>query len=394
MIKWPGLILLAVATIAPAQEAARPQPMPFKNSFSYEKAESWIPFERKNGLIFIQVLLDGKPARALIDTGLTGVFLSKDYATAHGMHLTAAGMTSSIGGAVPTDATAAPTLQVGGLSTTGGEMKVVDLSNLSRIANTSIDVGIGMSVIRGLVLQVDFDASRLRLLSPGSRPLNGINVPVTLADDRVFAPLFLEGGIPVRAMIDLGQEGQLILAGKTAHRLSGKTPQTDLASVGAGGTEIHQLLSIDRLSLNAVPFRDVLGEIEQPGQFLDNKNIDAAIGIGLLSRYNFALDIRGASTLTLSPRATTDPPAPKSTIGVQVNYLPDRIAILHIMTNSPAAAVGLKAGDAICALDGIPITADFRNGPQGKWSIGAPGQAHKLSLCDGRTISLTTRAFY
>lgn len=60
------------------------------------------------------------------------------------------------------------------------------------------------------------------------------------------------------------------------------------------------------------------------------------------------------------------------------------------MANSPAQAAGLTSGNSICAVDGLSLTDPMI----ASWRAAAPGKRYTLKLCDGRTITLTTRAFY
>ena len=52
-----------------------------------------------------------------------------------------------------------------------------------------------------------------------------------------------------------------------------------------------------------------------------------------------------------------------------------------------SASRGAQTGYAAYGLSTLQNSA-------GEVSIGAPGQTHRLTLCDGRSVSLTTRAFY
>jgi len=102
----------------------------------------------------------------------------------------------------------------------------------------------------------------------------------------------------------------------------------------------------------------------------------------------------GAGRMVLKPGPDADAPPLRSTSGLLVGLERDRLKVLHVMRGGPAAAAGWQPGDTICRVDGQPITADYPTSALAKWSIGAPGTAVRLGLCDGTVRTLTLRQFY
>jgi len=382
-----------------AADQAMPAPRPaLVSQLDPKAAQEWIPFERDpGGLIVIPVLLDGAPARALIDTGFAGVVLSRAYAMEHRLALEAAGGDYGVGGMTAVEQAGTLSLRVGGFYQAGGAIPVVDLSSLAAHVDTPFQIVIGSSLLSMVALQIDFDERRLRLLPSGSRPIAGVEVPVALRADgrRVVTRIMVAGRPLAPVMLDTGSENALTLsasawAGLKRDRVD---QETDIAVAGTGGIAVHRYLTIDNVLFGPPRPAPVMATVEPAGEFLDHAAMKGAIGLGVLSRYNMVLDV-AAGRLILAPRSRPDADPPKSTLGIQGAVEDDRIKVIHVMGNSPAAAAGVRDGDEICAINGTSFGPRWQEGPLKDWGIAPPGTAYDLSLCTGAHITLLTAAFY
>ncbi|KTT67081.1 hypothetical protein NS319_17360 [Sphingomonas sanguinis] len=100
------------------------------------------------------------------------------------------------------------------------------------------------------------------------------------------------------------------------------------------------------------------------------------------------------NVISFSPRKTPPPLPVKSTSGLMAVSLGDKLKIVHVMQDSPAASAGLVETDEICRIDGQRIGADYEASPMRTWSRGRPGRVIHLSLCDGREKQVVLREFY
>ena len=394
----------AAAMIAPdTARAAVDQAVPGARSapvsqLDPEVAQEWIPFERDpGGLIVIPVVLDGAPARALIDTGFASVVLSRAYASEHRLALEAVGGAYGVGGMTPVEQTGTISLRVGGFYQAGGAIPVVDLSSLAAHVDTPFQIVLGSSLLSMVALQIDFDQRRLRLLPSGSRPIAGVEVPIALRAEgrRIVTRIMIAGRPLAPVMLDTGSENALTLSASGWSGLKrGRTDrETDIAVAGTGGIAVHRLLTIDNALFGLPPPAPLAATVEPVGEFLDHAGMKGAIGLGLLSRYNVVLDV-AAGRLILAPRSRSDPDPPKSTLGIQGVVQADRIKVIHVMGNSPAAVAGVRDGDEICAINGTSFAPRWQEGPLKDWGIAPPGTAYDLSLCSGAHIKLLTASFY
>jgi S1-C subfamily serine protease len=138
---------------------------------------------------------------------------------------------------------------------------------------------------------------------------------------------------------------------------------------------------------------DARRDIEPADGFSAAIGTEGRIGTGFLQRYRVLLDPH-AGRLVLAPSPEADQPPVRSTSGLLLGFAGDRLRVVHVMRNSPAAETGWKDGDTICAVDGAPIPRDYPDNALSDWSVGAPGRVVTLKLCDGATRKLTLRHFY
>ena len=98
--------------------------------------------------------------------------------------------------------------------------------------------------------------------------------------------------------------------------------------------------------------------------------------------------------MILSPAPGAEEPPVRSTSGLLLGVLPDRLRVFHAMRNGPGAAAGWKDGDMICAVDGQPIGRDYPASPLARWTVGEPGRVVQLRDCAGTERPVTLARFY
>jgi hypothetical protein len=392
----PFMALLAGS--ASAAPPARPTLTVPNAFFDAQAALRWIPFEwtPDQQLIILPVELNGAPARALLDTGAPTVAVARAYALAHHLPLAPTGDAYSVGGMSHFERTDSVALRIGGLYQPAGAVQVVDLSGVNAALDDPVDLVIGSSLISRFALQIDFDHKRLRLLPSGAKALEGVDLPVGLqiSGGRIWTQMTI-GNRALRVLIDSGSAVALTLSSSTWLSMPHQQGHgiTDLAYVGLGGEGVETLLTLGGIRFGSLPPVTALTTIEPSEGILSHIGFPALTGLGLLGNYNLVLDVP-AGRMTLASRLRPVPPAPRSTVGVQVFYTADRLKVAHVMSGSPAAGSGLHAGDEICAINGDRITARWKSPPLKDWSLVKAGTRYDLALCDGRHVRLVTRAFY
>lgn len=353
-----------------------------------DDGSGWIDFTpSESGHIVIPVVLDGEPVRALVDTGVPQMLISKAFADDHHLPLTAWGRTNNFGGVSDNYIAPITGLTIGALRLTKpGVIQVTDISSFAGLGPERFDVVIGLSLLGALGWEVDQDHHRFRFVRSGSIAVDH-PIPIRLAKSRLFADVSLAGRDISPVMIDTGSDDQVSLTVALAETL-GFHGQTDLAAAGVGGRVVRPFGQVRdfRIGDRVVP----AAYARVGDDWYEPEGARAMIGMGILGNYNIVAD-PPAGKMALISRATPLPPFRKSTSGVQGPYHDGRVTIMHVMKNSPAASIGLKAGDEICAIDGKPMSKDMDDR---HWRLAAPGTRYRLKLCDGSDHVMTLRSFY
>lgn len=387
--------LIAAFLILAGQGAA--SAVPAANARIAGAGAAWLPFDRTdNGLMFVTVTLDGERVQALVDTGFPRTTISAAFAAAHHLKLQSSRTEVSVGGSAAVGTTTVGAMDVGGTRFPPGMADVSDLSAVSQAAGRNVDIVVGASALTINALQVDEDGSRLRLI-PSGVSIHGMQrVPVRWEGvNRLMTALRIGMRSFAHIMIDTGADSEILLTNEASPSLRGMPglADTDIAAAGAGGIVVFQLATVRRAHLGPVEAHDLAVTFEARGNFLTSAGAEGLIGMGMLARYNFVLD-PAAGLLALSERSTPPATHPKSTIGVQALPGPDRLRILHVMRNSPAAAAGLREGQDICSVNGQRVDAAWAGSAMAHWGTSAPGTSFKVDLCDGKTVAVTAEAFY
>ena len=391
------LLLLAPLLLAaqtPVPPATRD---PGRFAIAADTELRWVAFELTPGnQVRFVMTVDGKPATAILDTGVSYSVLSRGFAGLEPARVQASGEARAIGGAVPIGWVPTATVALGGLTRRGGSLIVATLPALATGSAKPADLLVGRDLLDRYALDIDHAARRFRLLPSGRLPFRGTVAPLSVSASRlVYETELTLGGRRVRPVIvDTGDGSSVTVtrANWQTTRLAA-LPATTALSFGLAGSVIHDLAVVPELGLGALQARDVEVRIEGPDGFSQSVGVAGRIGTGFLQRYRVLLD-PGARRMVLGPSPTAAAPPPRSTSGLLLGILPGRLRVLHVMRSGPAAASGWKDGDLICAVDGAAVTADYPTSPLARWTIGESGRVVRLRLCGGAERSLTLRRFY
>lgn len=388
-------ILLWLLAALPSALAA---PAPAARDVLAQDTETrWVPFEFTPGnQIRFTILVDGRPAAAILDTGVSYSVLSRAYAGAAKLKISPGGTANAIGGSVAVGWVDARTIVLGGLTRSHARIGVAALPASATGSAGAVEMLVGRDLTADYALDIDYDAKRFRLLRSGRMPFRGQAAPLRIAPGRqVYVSEMAIGAKTLRPLIvDTGDGNVVTLSSEAVRSAALATPvRTSTISFGLGGAIVTDLAILPEARFGATSARDVEVQIEPVGGFSHSIGMAGRIGSGLLQRYRVLLDPK-AGHMVLAPGARARIPPVRSTSGVLVAFDSARLRMLHVMRGSPAAEAGLNAGDMICRIDGTAIPADYPRNPVAGWSIGAPGRTVALGLCDGTARTLTLRRFY
>jgi hypothetical protein len=390
-------VLLLLAAAAPLSGTVRPVRDAGRAALAPDTAARWVPFDLTSGnQIRFAMTVDGKPVTAILDTGVSFSVIGRQSKALAAARVLPRGSATAIGGAVAIGWMPTRSMSVGGLTRIGGGISVAALPASATGSATPVDLLVGRDLIGRQAIEIDYAARRFRLLPSGRLPFRGAVAPLRLSAERqVYESEMMLGGHRLRPMVVDTGDGSSVTVTQDEWRAAGMTtrPTTTAIAYGLAGPVVSELAIVPDLMIGDLDARDVEVRIEPAGGFSQAIAAAGRIGSGFLQRYRVLLD-PAAGRMVLAPSAAAGTPPLRSTSGLLVGVLRDRLRVVHVMRGSPAAADGWREGDVICRIDGVPVPADYAASRIATWSVAPAGTTVVLGLCDGTERRLVTRNFY
>lgn len=386
-------ILLLLLLLTPSAVSARAPTI----TLDAQAESQWVPFSLTAGnQIRFLMMVDGHPVSALLDTGVSDSAISTRLARRLGVRATVATQADAIGGGVRFGWAPGRRMLVGGLLREGGRIGVVDLSGLAAITGAPVDVLIGADLLGCCALDIDFTEQRFRLLPSGRLPFRGATLPLRLVPggNALLTEVAIGDGRFGRLMVDTGDGASLTIS-RTGFAAATLPPSraTSAIAFGLGGPVESELRIVPGLRLGALPPREVELRIETQDHFGARGGIAGRIGTGLLAQYRVLIDpAAGRMVLAATDRAAA--PVQRSTSGLLVAAEGEALRVIHVMRGGPAEAQGWRAGERICAINGLPIPANYGTSQLANWSVLPAGNTVRLGLCEGGERRLALARFY
>lgn len=359
--------------------------------------ERWVPFDVTPGnQIRFTAQVNGTPAVAVLDTGVTVSVISPRFAAQAKLKVQPRGMASAIGGHVAFGWAATRSIAFGALDRSGGGLTVTALPASATGEATGPDLLVGQDLLARYALEIDYAGRRFRLLPSGRLPFRGAVAPLSLSPTtQVYVTELTLGGQRLRPIIVDTGDGSAVTLSAPSWRAAkpAALPTTSTIAFGLGGPQVTTMAIVPLLSVGRVEARTVELRVEPAGGFSQSIGAAGRIGSGFLEHYRVLLD-PGAGRMVLSAQPGADRPPLRSTSGLLTRHEGDRLRVLHVMRGGPAEASGWRDGELICAIDGTPVTPDYTRGPLAGWSVGRPGRVVGFALCDGTARELTLGYFY
>lgn len=380
-----------LALLAPALALTSPAPT---TVLSRDAETRWIAFTlTPYNQIRFGLELNGKVVDAILDTGLSDTIVTSGFAQRNRLEPTRQAQAVAIGGNVPIAWADSPPLRIGGLTRTGGRIGVVRAAEENRFG---ADMLVGADVLGCCGLDIDFDAKRFRILPSGRLPFTGRTVKLSRArlSGIYSAVLPLSGQTLAPVIVDTGDGASLTLSPAAWSQLRpAGVPVTSALGWGMGGASETQLAVLPALTVAGAAPVEAEVRVEDQRGFLARTGAAGRLGAGLLVRFRVLMDPK-AGRMVLRPGAAFAMPVPKSTSGLLVELRGGQLNVVHVMRGSPAATQGWKAGERICAADGVPVSDQIGVAGASDWTAGRPGRTVRLKLCSGPERQLTLAQFY
>jgi len=361
--------------------------------FAAKESGEWIPFVRTQaGLVTLRGTVNGKPVLALLDTGAPYTAIDIAFARENGIALrqTVAAGKGRLGVSVGD----IDVMRIGPIAQIGGRLAAIDLSPMQRLMTLPLTMVLGADYLRNVAIEFDFDHSRLRIRPSGVPGPAGVTIPldiVSIANRFVISMKI--GSVPVdRVLIDTGINATMTVTTQIWKRLPlGGVPITSAQAMSLYGPEVWPLARLEGIAIGPAAIPGKMDVLADPDGILDSP-VDGLIGMEALRNFNVFLDAR-AHRMVLSPRLYPHRMPAPSTLGILGFRVDTGFQALHVMKGSPAALAGVADGDVVCSVNGDSIA---KGEPMARenWAGKPVGTKLVLSLCSGRTVEVTLRAFY
>ncbi len=253
-------------------------------------ASSEFPFEYREGLLWVQVRVAGstQPLNFLFDTGAEVSAIDVSAARRIGLLLgpkvSVRGVGTTMSGHWPQTVCAS----AAGVALPS-ELLALDLSKLGRACQQPVDGLIGADFIRGRIVQIDFDASCIRLLKPEELPVSARALPLDVRCCGLRVKAGVNGNKPQWLRVDTGCATALhwVTTGVRPDECGGRL------AIGLAEMKIPQTLTT--VELGGQTFRNVPTGIHRAAIFAGESGL---LGNGLLSRFgSVTIDARAGSLL-------------------------------------------------------------------------------------------------
>ncbi len=337
-------------------------------------------------------LLNGAPVRVLLDSGASLSVV--DVGLARRLRLPGVerqAVRDTAGVATAGVQLRDVSLRLPGLTFLQLDTVAVDLSPLAETGQ-EVPMILGAEAFAGLAVALDRARGGVSFSKPAlAQPPAGA-VAISLAADggrTRLLPLEVQGAPRVWTQFDLGAQSPLSASFAFAQAqgwLRGKRIST-WAAASVAGVTTERIATLDGVRLAGVALPPT------PVELLDRWDTPEApllAGYPLLSRFRLLADY-AASRLWLSPEGRIDAPFRRNRSGLALRPATDGRAsqVVHVALGSPAARAGLRAGEEIGQVHDTSGQA-LGDG----WGDGPAGEAVRLSMTDGRLLTLMLADYF
>ena len=358
--------------------------------------DPWTPLLANPDAVIVTGTLLGERVRGLIDTGSAATVIDAAVAQRLGLKPTGNRNVRGDKGSVTLSAGGGLEFQVGGVKLATDSYLVMDFRPIFGADGGSPHLILGVDALKDHVLDIDFPARRLAVWPRASfQPGNDAERFAVARNSRgqLSIPIAFEGKSPVAAALDLGSSNPLTVSQALAEAyglLNGRRVSS-AATGGVDGISISRTISVKTLRVGRDQLNDVPCEVLAK---TDATLAPARLGLPVLERYWFALDVTGGTLwLQPSPRLLAAP-FQRDLSGLGLVVEADRLRVVHVALGGPAALAGWRQDESITAVNGAPIGPDYVAGGLSRWRYGPVGAKVLLTLADGSKRSLVLQRYY
>ena len=360
---------------------------------SYGAAHDAVPFELFRGSrIVLNGTVNGTATEMMLDSGAGMTVVDQAFADKLGLTGGTPLSVRGTGGDVQGKIVSGVTLTTGALRLTNLSVLVLDMSPIARGVGRPMPVVLGRDAFKAGIVAIDFPRRTIRFAprTDFKAPPGATRLDVTDKDGLPAVNLSVAGLPPVDSHLDLGSSGTLVLAKSywsAQPTLAGlRHARTEIG--GVGGMKPARRVTIPAIDFGGIRFADVPATLNEDPQALPDSG--GNIGIELLKSFVVTFDTAGHAVYLqqAGPLAAIA----RERAGIRTEFLGDKLVVVYVSPDGPAAKAGLKNGDQIVAVDGIKVDEKFYDRPD--WTRLPAGQTIAVAKADGGTARVSLADYY
>jgi predicted aspartyl protease len=325
-----------------------------------------VPVEIANARIHIPVSVDGnEPAHFVLDTGAAVSPLDTGYAEKVGVRGTRKGTANGASGSVAITVAPKVPYRISTIDHRSERVPLIPFEGVSLRAGRPLNGILGADLLKRFVTEIDYANETVTFYAPREfkAPANAVSIPIHFDGNlpRIKARLTFPDGRTIEAtlLVDTGAGAALVLSRlfHEKHRVPVEGGLEGSFGLGVGGASKERVTRITSLEFGAFKFDNpvTVFSYAQAGA-LEGHSIDGLIGGALLRRFTLTADYPNKRFLFV-PNDRYGEPTEFDMSGALLTTRDatyTEIEIFNILPNSPASEAGLRIGDIVRAIDGVP----------------------------------------
>ncbi|HLX23933.1 MAG TPA: aspartyl protease family protein [Usitatibacter sp.] len=336
-------------------ELARPQP---RKDWTVAGGSTSVPIGF-DGYVVVRARINGKLLEFILDTGGHDI-LTPAAVAALGLRPEGAGLSGGSGeGKVTEQYVRVDRLQIGSMTMRDQVFTVLPMphGSVERDPRPPLSGIIGLELFERFAVKIDYRRKRLTLtpLETYRHTGPGTALPLFFNDDEPLVKAALMGRTGDFG-IDTGNTGSLIVQGRWAKReglSQGLEKGLDVTGFGMGGAS-HNWASRADFEIGGAALPRILTRYSNDNGGSFASIVEAGnVGNDILANFTVEFDYGRGELWFLSVPGFTAPPFSRAGLSVTKDR-PDAFIVASVVRGGPSAEAGLKAGDFITRVDGIP----------------------------------------
>jgi hypothetical protein len=358
-----------------------------------------VPIRLLNNHVVVDVRIDGHgPFPFLVDTGGHDIVTP---ATAKALGIVSQGATPTFGAGDKPGSNGYAHLariDVGGAALSDQTVITLDFSPVN-VEGLQLGGMLGVEFIERFVVRLDYGAKTMTLIDTRrfgaeERAAAGAPVPFLFYSHMPQVAGRIDGRA-ARLDIDTGSRAEVTLTAPFVARAGLRQAYPDGVTItdgwGVGGASHSYVVRLGSLSLGSVAAANPIAGLSSAsvGAFAD-RGSEANVGSGLLKRSVVTFDYVH-KTMYLKPLAHPDQDTGRfDKVGFWLNVGRDGLEVMDLAPGGPADAAGLKVGDVVTTLGGLPVAGRVLSDVRRELKLVEVGRPFPIGYRRGNTTALAT----